>query len=405
MQITTHLMTHAPAVGLPAWLTGKPLNAWVPVGTQSAMGQMDFAPLISAGLTSGAGVDIGFGSPASQTAILYMGAALRTADSDLLAFGGGGARAWAGNEVRGLRLTDANPRWTVRRNPSPASQVWLNQYGNQVSGTAPADPSNSYMRDGVTPNARHAYWVVQFVNANDSFYTVGVTNTWERDSSPDGGRTVNRLDWPTKLWDAPGTQPQYPIQISGDSHWIVKHPVTEHIYVALNGSRLYEYDPFANTWTLRYTDTLTDYERRGSVIDPTRNIIFMVGQKSGVQNIPLTQNLTTFAVTQATFSGPYAASINETVFYWAAGRCYDPNLDLFLWYQDDGFLYTIKWLSNSSYYVDRLPMTGTAPPAGSMTYSGNHGIWNKVQYVPALKGVVILAGGNTIPTYFVKTAN
>jgi hypothetical protein len=399
----------APPPSGPAWLAGKPLNAWIPVGAQSAMNQMDFAPLVAAGLTTNAGGDLGFGSPASKTALLYMGGALRKADSDLLLFGGGGARAWAGNEVRGLRLSDDAPRWGVRRNPSPAAQVWFNQYGNQVSGTHAADPSNSYMRDGVTPNARHAYWVTQFVDALDSFFTVGVTNTWERDSSPDGGKTVDRLDWPTKLWDAPGTFPPYPVQISGDSHFIVKLP-NEHIGVAINGSRFYEFDPFAKTWTLRYTDTFTDYERRGAVVDPTRNILLMIGQKNAVQNVPLTQSLALdstgkmAAPVQAMFSGPFAGSINQTNLYWAAGMVYDPALDLFLYYQDDGFLYSIKWLSNTSYFVDRVVLTGIAPTPASMSYSGNPGIWNKMQYVPNLKGVVLVAGGDSTPTYFVKTS-
>lgn len=374
------------------------------------MNQMDFTPLVAAGLCTSTGGDVGFGSPASKTALLYTGGALRKANSEFVISGGGGARAWGGNDVRSLLLETDNPRWIVKRAPSPAANVWFNQYGNQVSGSNVADPSNAYMRDGVSPNARHAYWTLQFCDAKDSLYWLGVTNTWERDSSPNGGKTCDRLDWVTNQWDAPGTIPPYPIQISGDSHWIVKNQTNEHFLVALNGSRLYEYDPFANTWTLRYTDSLTDYERRGAVIDPTRNIIFMVGQKSGVQNVPLTQSLALNQAgqmappVQATFSGPYASSINETVYYWAAGRCYDPVLDLFLWYRDDGFLYTIKWLSDTSYFVDRLPMTGVAPAAGSMSYSGNYGGWNKVQYVPNLKGVVILAGGDSIQTFFVKTA-
>lgn len=402
----------------PAWHAGQPTNKWLQVGTQSAMGQMDFAPLSAAGLCTVTGGDIGYGSPASKTCLLYTGAALRKANSELMTFGAGGARAWAGNEVRSLLLETDNPRWTVKRNPSPSTDVWLNTYHNTISsGGQVADPSNSYVKDGKTPNSRHAYWVVQFIDAKDSLYLVGVTNTWERDSTPDGGRTVNRLDYQTLQWDAPGAQLPYPVQIGGDSHWIVKHPTTEHIFVAL-GSRLYEYDPTANfpagSWTLRYDDGATDYERRGAVIDPKRNIIFMIGQDvvgtTSMQNVPLTQSLVVDQVgklsapVQATFTGPYAASISETNMYWAGGRVYDPVLDLFLYYRDDGFLYTIKWLSDASYFVDRLPMTGTAPPAGSMSYSGNYGGWNKVQYVPNLKGVVIIAGGDSIPTYFVKTA-
>lgn len=420
MQITVNLKTHA-ASALPAWLAGQPINKWLDVGSQSAMGQMDFGPLATAGLCTALGGDIGFGSPASKTRLLYAGAALRRINSELLLHGGGGARAWAGNDVLSLLLETDAPRWKVTRRPSPATDVWLNTYHNTLSsGGQVADPSNSYMRDGVTPNTPHAYWTLQFCDAKDSLYRIGITNTWERDSSPDGGKTVNRLDYATLQWDAPGTQLPYPIQISGDSHWIVTHPVTGLIYVALNGSRLYEFDPLANfpqgAWTLRYTDAATDYERRGAVIDPNRNIIFMFGQDAvgtppvSRQNVALTQGLALnqsgamAAPVQATLTGPFAASLNQPNLYWAAGMVYDPALDLFLYYQDDGFIYTIKWLSDDSYFVDRLALTGASPPAASMTYSGNPGIWNKMQYVPNLKGVVIVAGGDAVPTKFVKTA-
>jgi len=173
--VTVEVLDSAPPSGGPAWLADKPLNAWLPVGTQSAMGQMDFAPLIAAGLCGLNGVDIGYGSPSSKTCLLYTGATLRKADSDFLTFGGGGARAWAGNEIRGLRLSEDNPRWTARRNPSPSSDVWLNSYHNTLgpSGQTP-DPTNSYMRDGITPNARHEYWHTQFHDASDSFYALGI---------------------------------------------------------------------------------------------------------------------------------------------------------------------------------------------------------------------------------------
>ena len=64
----------------------------------------------------------------------------------------------------------------------------------------------------------------------------------------------------------------------------------------------------------------------------------------------------------AAFSGPYAAAVNVGG-YFAAGLVFDPVLNKFLLFQDDGFLYTITKVSMANWAVDRLAVTGVPPTA------------------------------------------
>ncbi len=91
--------------------------------------------------------------------------------------------------------------------------------------------------------------------------------------------------------------------------------------------------------------------------------------------------------------------------YYAAGFVYDSGLDKFLLFQDDGFIYTITYVSKSEWSVDRLALAGTSPVVGasSIHSGGPCAIWGRMQYVPKLRGVCIIQAYNK-PAYFVKTA-
>src|SRR6185369_4312741 len=138
----------------PRWMQGVPVNQWTAIpGT--ALSGMDCSAQLAAGLTNPRFQDIGYGDP-RRGILAYSGGALKTDGSEMLIFGGGGAGAWAGNDVRGLRLEDDAPIWRTRVNPTVAAHV--------ASRYAPPAP---YMLDGKTPSARHSYWSPQFIDAKN----------------------------------------------------------------------------------------------------------------------------------------------------------------------------------------------------------------------------------------------
>jgi hypothetical protein len=106
--------------------------------------------------------------------------------------------------------------------------------------------------------------------------------------------------------------------------------------------------------------------------------------------------------TVATFSGPYAAAVNVGG-YFAAGLVFDPVLNKFLLFQDDGFIYTVTKVTTGNWAVDRLALTGVPPAVGHSARVGYPAIWGRMQYVPNLKGVCIIQASDR-PAYFVKTA-
>jgi hypothetical protein len=93
-------------------MQGVPVNQWTAIpGT--ALSGMDCSAQLAAGLTNPRFQDIGYGDP-RRGILAYSGGALKTDGSEMLIFGGGGAGAWAGNDVRGLRFEDDAPIWRTR---------------------------------------------------------------------------------------------------------------------------------------------------------------------------------------------------------------------------------------------------------------------------------------------------
>jgi hypothetical protein len=571
----------------PAWLGATPpLFTWIPIGTMSAMGKMDVRHLQAAGIfgvgrainadgslvnpnagrntdgtyygdpTLAASVSTGQGNPR----IGYAGACLRVADSDFLLFSGGGAKAYGGNDIIGLRLSEDNPQWTVRKasasalpynasqtrvglssrvvtdasNASPivitlagtaglfnlatgnrvriagvtgntaangdwtmtkigtatyttqfslngstgngayvsggtctalmpsSGAIWMNQYHNIEPNTSSqtTDPSSNVLLDVTTglasadptlgPNAAHEYWHVQFHDPTDTFCVFGRGPSWENDSVPADdlgsshfiGASCWKLNWSTKTWGRLPSMLRAHGGATVDSAWIVKNPATSIFYSAGGTNKLDSIDLSAGTvaWTAQYTDAFTDYDSRGAVYDSTRNLIWMIGKRAGVQSRAFTQPLgpSWVAPTEITLTGPYAPwldpgtfaspnltpGIRETNLYWSCGKVYDPINDCIWFYQDDGFLYKITRTDATHYNVDRQPMSpGTlsgssvAPSALTMSYpvapqgfdtsnpaTGNVMIWNKMIYVPAYKGFVLITDCGLTPTWFVRTA-
>lgn len=425
---------------LPAWLANQGTNKWIAIaGTQ--MTNMNAQPLIDAGICpvdrnpfgNGHGKPFAYGPNATVPGgavwdgQYYGGGTFRQAGNEMITFGGGGKVAWAGNEVRKIKLDVDSPQWVCHTNPSPSTDVWYNEvqnttatvpfYFSAVDGIA-GDVPSAYMRDGVTPNARHSYFQCQFVDNLNQFFLFGCRNTWERDNSPSGNppgsapteaNHVDALDWNAGTWFAPDTKPKIPHSVTSDAVLTVKHPTSELIYCARK-QYLDEYNPSTNSWRTLYTHATTDLDTAGGAIDATNNKILRFGHMvvSGtvtadvVGTIDLSASPVTY--TAATFTGPYAANLHQAQYYWGAGMVWDEGLGKIVYYQDDGWLYTITYVSNSEWAVDRLTMTGTPPAPGISSYPNSSlvAIWNRMQYCRSLKGIVFALNG-FYPVYFVKT--
>ena len=121
--------------------------------------------------------------------------------------------------------------------------------------------------------------------------------------------------------------------------------------------------------------------------------------------MPSTVQLDTGTRTAATFSGQYANSIWLAAVS-GAGFVYDAGIDRFVIFIDDGFLYTISYVSDSNWQVDRMTLSGTAPTAGHSNATagggGQVGVWGRMQYVPNLHGICIIQAYDK-PAYFVRT--
>jgi len=388
----------------PAWLEGAAANQWVAIPGTALSASTDLSAQIAAGLTNAGFQDIGYGDP-RRGIMAFSGGALKTSGSEMLIFGGGGAGAWAGNDVRSLRLEDDLPRWKTRVKPSSAASVWRRY----------VDADHAYMKDG-RPNARHSYRQPQFIDAIDSFYTFGCRNTWEKDSSnfvdvaapPADHYPVNSVSFDTEAWAPAGAHPDLP-RPEADDTWTVKNPVTEEVY-ASTGDSIYVYSYKTNAWSLvmgRSRGIHSSMPSSGlgrclAAFDSTHERLLLLGWP-GASGRVYTADLGANTWTTATLSGPYASAIVRL--NKACPLIYDPGIDKYLLFLDDGFLYTLTWMSNSSYSLNRLSMSGTPPVIGASTVAGATpaAIWSRMQYVPNLEGVCIVQAYNK-PAYFARIA-
>ena len=385
---------------LPRWLTDSgragTINQWYRIPNTKIAADLSKAPYIARGLLGADGAAIGLGSPAKITH--FSGAALRKSGSWLLVTGGGGAGAWAGNDWIGLKLNTEAPKWETLVLPSPASEVWPRR----------PDPRNyfhNYMRDG-RPNARHSYWSPQFFDGRDWFVLMGTTNVWEIDMGMWGN--INIAYWGTREYemDPAKRPPDLPAKRDYDGEWIVKHPVTEDVYWPA-GENIYRFDQRSLTWSVWHKD-VRSFSRMGAQIDPVKNLFLLLGRYKDNDGVALTFDIRTGALFENTkLVGPHAQSLKGLG--PKAGFVFDEGLGTFVWFEDDGHLYTIAYRGMETgvhqWRVDRLPTTGTPPaPGGTIVNSGGSpSVWGRMRYVPELKGIVLLTRTDS-DVFFVRTS-
>jgi len=398
--VASHVLA---AADVPRWLT-DPAQAgqryrWYQIPNTKISADLSKAPYIARGLLRGNGGEMGFGSLKNITH--FSGAALRKNGSWLLVTGGGGAGAWAGNDWIGLKLNTEKPKWETLIMPSPASEVWPR---------GPAVAAHSHMRDG-RPNARHSYWSPQFFDQRDWFVLMGTTNVWEIDQGLWGN--IDVAYWSSRDYEMDPAKrlPPLPAKRDYDGEWIVKHPVTEDVYWP-TGENIYRLDQKSLRWSVWHKDERS-VSRMAACIDPTNNLLLAIGAYKGHGGAALTYDIGTGGLSENTkLVGPHAQTIVPPTMPGGpakAGFVFDEGLKKFVWFQDDGQLYTIAYqgLNNgvNEWYVDRLDTSGPKPPVGATVINsgGAPSVWGRLRYVPELRGIVLLTRTDT-DVFFVKTS-
>jgi hypothetical protein len=388
------------AQDLPRWLTDPAragtINQWYRIPNTRIDINLSKTPYIARGLLGLTGADIGLGSPSRITN--FSGAALRKSGSWLLVTGGGGAGAWAGNDWIGLKLNSETPKWETLVMPSPAKEVWPRR-------SDPRNYSHNYMKDG-RPNAQHSYWSPQFFDGRDWFVLMGISNVWEVDQGTWGD--VNIAYWNTREYEMDPTKrlPALPAKRDNDSEWIIKHPVTEDVYWPTGGN-IYRFDQKTLSWSV-WNQNTSSFSRMAACIDPVNNLMLVMGQYRGDDRAALTFDVATGKLLgNSKLIGPHAQSLARPG--PKAGFVFDEGLGKFVWFQDDGQLYTIAYrgVVNGAHewHVDRLATTGTPPvTGGTVVNSGGYpAVWGRMRYVPELKGIVLLTRTDT-DVFFIRTS-
>jgi len=389
----------ASEIRLPAWLTGTALLQWVQVpGTamQTIKSAPDYSKIASAGLDPGDG---SYGSPQSGI-YAYSGGTIK-GGTTMLVFGGGGAGAWAGNEIRALDLSLDAPGWRIPVAPSSASATWDRR--------TPGQTSHVYMKDG-KPNARHSYWGPQFIDSHgpyaNSFFIFMCGQVWETDADmtfPDQ-QTVDSLDWASGTWRAPATHPYVPASRTWAGAWACKHPATEDVYVATHAT-VQKWSPMTNAWT-KLCDSVPDITHRGmAAVDPVAERILRLGWATGGVGTAFNAHaidLATGALTIGALKGPAVANVVTDGYHAVGGGfIYDPGLSAFLLFQGNGSVLKITPSGATDWIVDSLAITGTAPPVD--TSLGSEQLAGRMQYVAALRGICIVFQASQ-NAYFIRTS-
>jgi hypothetical protein len=364
----------AASAGLPTWVRNLPLWQWYAI-PNTAMSSLDPGGVPQPWYHAG--------GPSAKVGA-WTGAALKRAGSIYIVGMVGGHNDYAGNEVDTLVLNTETPRWTRLKDRSPANTLLREgPYNLDLSG-----------------QASHTYYYLQFIESQNrfvSFLNAGMGSASLPSAPPDwpflpsSGRKWNTaINYGAAQWEPPGTIADFPDSL-GD--WTAalccKHPVTDDVYVSkTGGSGWYRWTAAANQWVRLSSQGESNY--CGSAIDPTRNVMLIVGAYSGAG--PRVRDLSG-ASQGVAFSGLGAAALNMSGY---PSVVYDEANDTFLVFRNDAAI-TVFRVRPSDWFVDQPVTTGLAPARRP------NGCQNAVQYVPELRGVVVQNSysGNV---YFMRTA-
>jgi hypothetical protein len=345
-----------PSFAEPAWLAGKPMDVWFAIAG-----------------TGGAG-----GAPVNA----YSGMTVKGSTSELIIAAAGGHSDSSDNRVVSIDLRADAPAWVLRHAASPTPSI-----------------NQPYNADG-QPSSRHTYQSTQYVEAVDRVMLFG-----HRFGYPGAYSfpTVDGFNLNTNTWDPAGTWPDVP---AGGGFGVVKETTTGNVWTY----GLKKWTASSNTWSSPITTTPPLGVRFPYAFDAKRNQVFGLdfgdGQgydlPTGVSavRIPVSGS----ASIQVTFNPSAALTQFATDAPTYSGMDYDPDNDRFLFYCGQGSgagrVYVIT-PNNGDVWDMSLYAFGagsTPPPA-----TGGAGVNNRFQYLPNLKGFVLLSNAAD-PLYFIRTS-
>lgn len=343
-----------PARALPAWLAGKPLNTWFEIPGTSGAG--------------GAAVDA------------YSGMAIEERTSEILIAAAGGHNDSYDNRVVSINLSSDAPAWRQRMAPSTTTALNV-----------------AYYADG-KPSSRHLYSSLHYVPQLNRLMLFGVRGAW---GAAYNFAKLDAFNLDTNTWDPAGTFADMPTGYYGSGQIRATGEVIS--------SGLKKWSPGDRQWTDLVTAPLGDAVRWPVAADACRGQLFCLqwgdGQGFDPQRM-VASRIPLGGKQQIAVSFNPSSALNlwldEKPMY--AGMDYDPDNDRFLFYAGRGSaagrVYVIKPNDGNVWDMSLLE-----PGAGSVQIvaTTDSGLQNRLRYVPALRGFVLLAraGANL---YFLRTA-
>ena len=337
----------------PAWLAGKPVGEWFEIANTSGAG--------------GAAIDA------------YSGMAINELTSDIVVAAAGGHNDSADNRVVSLNLLADVPSWKLR-----------------LAASKTVERDVPYYSDGL-PASRHLYSSSHFVPQVNRLILFGSYGNY---GSGWSFPKVDGFNLDTNKWDAAGTWADMPI-----GYGAAQIRATGQII----GTGLKKWSPADRKWTELVTTSsgegprwpLAFDARRGQVFylqwgdgqgyDPQRLVACRVVVNTG-QQVNVSFNAST-ALTQWLAEKPMYA-----------GMDYDMDNDRFLFYAGQGTaagrIYVIQPNDGNVWDMSVLNAGGVKVAASPDNGSG---IQNRLRYIPALRGFVLLARGSA-NLYFLRTA-
>lgn len=351
---TAPVWSVAPARITPAWMSGKPVGEWFEIpGTAGA---------------GGAAVDA------------FSGMAVNELTNELLIAAAGGHGDSADNRVVSLSLAADTPSWIVRAAASKAVQANV-----------------AYYTDGL-PSSRHLYSSLHFVPQVNRLMLFGSYGNY---GSAWAFPKVDGFNLDTNKWDPAGTWADMPagyygagqIRSTGEiiSTWLKK------------------WSPVDRKWTDLVANPSGDSARWPMAVDARRNQLFTLQWGDGQGFDP--QRLQASRVPLS--GGPQVSvSFNPSpaLTQWLAekpsyaGMDYDMDNDRFLFYSGQGDaagrVYVIQPNDGNTWDMSVLSV---GPGSVKIAATSSGGLQNRLRYIPALRGFVLLARGGA-NLYFLRTA-
>ena len=344
----------APARITPAWMADKPIGQWFEIPGTSGAG--------------GAAVDA------------YSGMAINDRTSEILIAAAGGHLDSYDNRVVSLSLASDTPSWTQRLASSKS-------YAQNVA----------YYADGM-PASRHVYSSLHFVPQVNRLILFGTRAAYGQ--AWDFAK-VDSFNLDTNTWDKAGTFADMPAGYYGAAQIRATGEVIS--------TSLKKWSPADRKWTDLVTNPLPDPVRWPIAFDARRSQVFCLQWGDGqgfdpqrlvASRVPLGSNQQ--VAVSFNPSSAFTQWQNDKPSY--AAMDYDPDGDRFLFYagQGDaaGRVYVIQPNDGNVWDMSILSAGSTKVPASPDNGSG---MQNRMRYVPALRGFVLLARGST-NLYFLRTA-